>query len=84
MTGSRIAVRTRNSTVGWFECVAQSDGAVVERFVPVASTTAPVANEERVVFTPPAQPPPGGNCFRHERVVDTSGELVGWLSDNRC
>jgi uncharacterized membrane protein len=79
-----IGVRTRNSTVGWFECVAKLESAEVVRIGPVASTAAPVAGEERVVYTPTAQLPPAGNCYTHERVLDVEGNLLGWLSDNRC
>jgi putative lipoprotein len=84
MNRGMVGVRTRNATVGWFECVAQSDGRVVERFGPVESSAPPVPGEEVVLFTPSAQTPLPGNCFTHERVVDADGHPIGWLSTNEC
>ena len=84
MNHGLVGVRTRNATVGWFECVAQSDGKVVDQFGPVESSAPPVPGEETVLYTPAAQAPPSGNCFTHERVVDAAGAQIGWLSTNEC
>ena len=79
-----VGVRTRNATVGWFECVAQSDGKTVDRFGPVDSTAPAVPGEEAVLYTAVAHTPPSGNCFTHERVMDADGNQIGWLSTNTC
>jgi uncharacterized membrane protein len=84
MNDGMVGVRTRNTTVGWFECVAQSDGKAVDRFGPVESNAAPVPGEETVLYTPAAHAPPSGNCFTHERVMDAGGSQIGWLSTNAC
>jgi len=84
MNRGMVGVRTRNATVGWFECVAQSDGKVVDRFGPVESGAPPVPGEEVVLYIPAAHAPPSGNCFTHERVMDASGSQIGWLSTNAC
>ena len=83
-TQDTVTVRTRNATVGWFECSARSDGRAVESFGPVESTGPIVPGEEAVLFTPVAHAPPTGNCFTHERVSDAAGEQIGWLSTNIC
>jgi uncharacterized membrane protein len=84
MNRGLVGVRTRNATVGWFECIAQSDGRLVEQFGPVQSDAPPVPGEELVLYTPAAHAPPAGNCFTHERVMDTGGSQIGWLSTNEC
>ena len=84
MNRGMVGVRTRNATVGWFECVAQSDGKVVDQFGPVESTAPPVPGEEVVLYTSAAHAPPSGNCFTHERVMDAGGSQIGWLSTNEC
>jgi uncharacterized membrane protein len=83
-TQDTVTVRTRNATVGWFECSARSDGRAVESFGPVESTGPIVPGEEVVLFTPVAHAPPTGNCFTHERVSDAAGDQIGWLSTNTC
>lgn len=84
MNRGMVGVRTRNATVGWFECVAQSDGKAVDQFGPVESTAPPVPGEEAVLYTPATHAPPSGNCFTHERVMDAGGSQIGWLSSNEC
>jgi uncharacterized membrane protein/invasion protein IalB len=84
MNRGMVGVRTRNRGGGWFECVAESNGRSVDRFVPLPSTAPPAPNEDRVVFSPPDQSPPAGNCFQHERVMDGIGDFMGWLSTNGC
>jgi hypothetical protein len=37
-----------------------------------------------VLFTPMGHSPLAGNCWHHERVVDLSGKVLGWLSSNGC
>jgi uncharacterized membrane protein len=84
MDRGMVGVRTRNRGGGWFECVADSNGRSVDRFVPLPSTARRAPNEDRVVFSPPDQSPPEGNCFKHERVMDGIGDFMGWLSTNGC
>jgi uncharacterized membrane protein/invasion protein IalB len=84
MNHGMVGVRTRNATVGWFECVAQTDGKAVDRFGPVESNAPAVPGEETVLYTAIAHAPPSGNCFTHERVMDAGGNQIGWLSTNTC
>jgi uncharacterized membrane protein/invasion protein IalB len=84
MNRGMVGVRTRNAQGGWFECVADSNGKSIERFVPLPPDAPPAPNENRVVFSPPDHAPPGGNCFKHERVMDGMGDFMGWLSTNAC
>ena len=84
MNRGMVGVRTRNATVGWFECIAQSDGKVIDQFGPVQSGAPPVPGEETVLYTPAAYAPPSGNCFTHERVMDAGGGHIGGLSTNEC
>jgi len=79
-----VGARLRNGEGGWFECIATSDGASINRFDALSSSNFPLQNENRVVFTPAAQYPPSGNCYEHERVLGEQGELIGWLSFNTC
>jgi uncharacterized membrane protein len=79
-----VVVRTRNATVGWFECAARSDGSAIDAFHAVESSAPSVVGEEVVLYTPVTSAPPAGNCFTHARVVDQRGEQIGWLSDNTC
>jgi uncharacterized membrane protein len=84
MNHGMVGVRTRNRGGGWFECVAEGTGKSVDRFVPLPSTAPPAPNEDLVVFSPPDQSPPEGNCLKHERVMDGMGDFMGWLSTNAC
>jgi putative lipoprotein len=84
MNRGLIGVRTRNVTAGWFDCVAQIDGHVIERFEPVTAEVGPVPGEAAVVFTPAGGTPLSGTCWQHERVLDRDGNLLGWLSANNC
>lgn len=84
MNRGLVGVRTRNASVGWFECVAHRQGRNVESFAPVDSKAERVPDEERVLFMPPSVARHEGNCFRHERVVDEADRLYGWLSTNSC
>ena len=79
-----VGARLRNGEGGWFECVATRDGASIDRFDSLTSADFPLQYENRVVFTPPEQYPPSGNCYEHERVLDAQGEHLGWLSFNTC
>lgn len=79
-----VGVRTRNASVGWFECIAAQDGRSVDSFVPVDSQAARIADEERLLFVPASGTPQAGNCFRHEQVLDDAGRALGWLTANGC
>ena len=84
MNRGMIGTRTRNRDGGWFECVASSDGRTVEHIEMLPKASPPLPGEQLVVFTPPAQAPPAGSCYRTEQVQDAAGKLVGWLSSNGC
>jgi uncharacterized membrane protein len=84
MNRGLVGVRTRNAVAGWFDCVADYDGRGVERFEAVTADAGPAPGEGSVLYTPVAGRPPGGSCWRHERVQDTSGNPLGWLSTNDC
>ena len=79
-----VGVRTRNRGGGWFECIADAEGLRVARFDPLPTGSQRAPNEDRVLFTPPDLPPPAGNCYRHERVMNGMGDFQGWLSTNQC
>ncbi len=80
----RVGVRTRNAVAGWFDCVAQANGRVVERFAPVTADSGSLPGEAMVLFTPARGSLLAGKCWQHERVLDRDGTLVGWLSANSC
>lgn len=84
MIGGLAGVRTRNATVGWFDCVAAQSGNRVERFVAVSKEVGRAPGEDVVVFTRVDGQPPEGKCYRSERVIDDYKETVGWLSRNLC
>jgi len=84
MNRGMVGVRTRNASVGWFECVAPQDGRAVEHFAPVAATGERVPDEERVLYVPAGVARHTGNCFRHEEVLDQAGRPLGWLTANAC
>lgn len=84
MSRGSVGVRTRNRGGGWFECVAAAEGLRVDRFDPLPSGSQRAPNEDRVIFTPPDLPPPSGDCYRHERVMNGMGDFQGWLSTNQC
>jgi hypothetical protein len=84
MNRGAVGVRTRNRGGGWFECVAAAEGLRVDRFDPLPSGSQRAPNEDRVIFTPPDLPPPSGDCYRHERVMNGMGDFQGWLSTNQC
>jgi uncharacterized membrane protein len=84
MNRGLVGVRTRNAVAGWFDCTAEYDGRSVERFEAVTADAGPVPGEGYVLYTPLAGMAPGGNCWRHERVQDLSGNPLGWLSTNGC
>lgn len=84
MIGGLAGVRTRNATVGWFDCVAAQSGNRVERFVAVSKEVGRAPGEDVVVFTRIDGQPPEGKCYRSERVIDDYKETVGWLSRNLC
>jgi uncharacterized membrane protein len=84
MNRGMVGARTRNRDGGWFECIATSDGQSVEHIEMLPKAAAPLPGEQAAVFTPAAQTPPPGNCYRTERVQDATGKMVGWLSINGC
>lgn len=84
MNRGLVGVRTRNASVGWFECVAHREGRNVERFAPVDNKAEHVPDEEKVLFVPPSVARMEGACFRHERVVDEADRPYGWLTTNNC
>ncbi len=84
MNRGMVGVRTRNASVGWFECVVPQDGRAVEHFAPVAATAEPVPDEERVLYLPAGVARLTGNCFRHEELLDEAGRPLGWLTANAC
>jgi uncharacterized membrane protein len=85
MNRGMVGVRLRNGVAGWFDCVAQYDGKVVERFEAVTADTGPVPGEGAVLYTPAGQSVLSGKCWYHERVMDAAGvQQIGWLSSNRC
>lgn len=84
MNRGMMGVRTRNASVGWFECIAQQDGRAIERFAPVDGEAERGPDEERLVFVPAGVSRHEGNCFRHEQVLDDAGRTLGWLTTNTC
>ena len=84
MNRAMVGVRTRNASVGWFECVAQQDGRAIDRFAPVDATAERVVDEERVLYVPAEVVRQEGNCFRHEQLLDDAGRPLGWLTVNAC
>lgn len=84
MNRGMVGVRTRNASVGWFECVAQQDGRAIDRFAPVNATAERVVDEERVLYVPADEVRQEGNCFRHEQLLDDAGRPLGWLTANAC
>jgi len=84
MNRGLVGVRTRNTSVGWFECVAQQDGRAIERFDPVDGKAERVPDEERLLFVPPSVARHEGNCFRHVRLLDEADRPLGWLTTNTC
>ena len=84
MNRGMVGVRTRNAQGGWYECVADANGKSIDRFIQLPPSAPPAPNEDRVMFSPPDHHPPGGNCFKHERVMDGMGDFMGWLSTNSC
>lgn len=84
MTGGLAGVRTRNATVGWFDCTAAQSGNRVERFTAVSKEVGRAPGEDVVVFTRVDGQPPAGKCYNSERVIDDYKETVGWLSRNLC
>ncbi len=84
MNRGLVGVRTRNASVGWFDCIAQQDGRAIEQFAPVDNNTQRIADEEKVLFVPVSGARHDGNCFRHEQVLDEAGRPLGWLSANTC
>lgn len=84
MNRGMVGVRTRNAQGGWYECVADANGKSIDRFIQLPPSAPPAPNENRVMFSPPDHSPPGGNCFKHERVMDGMGDFMGWLSTNSC
>jgi len=79
-----VGVRTRNRDGGWFECISDTQGREVEHIGRLPPGTKPAPNEDYAIFSPPDQPPPAGNCYRHERVMDGMGDFRGWLSTHNC
>jgi uncharacterized membrane protein len=84
MNRGMVGVRTRNREGGWFECIAQAQGLEVEHFGQLPPGTRRAPNEDHAVFSLPDGPPPEGNCYHHERVMDGMGDFRGWLSTNEC
>ena len=84
MSRGMVGVRTRNAAAGWFDCTAQYDGSGIERFEAVTSDAEPVVGEGRVLFTPLPDTPLSGRCWQQEKVVDSAGRQIGWLSTNGC
>jgi len=84
MNRGMVGVRTRNASVGWFECTAQQDGRAIEQFAPVDNKSARIADEEKLLFVPASVARHEGNCFRHEQVLDEADRPLGWLTTNTC
>ncbi|HZP86656.1 MAG TPA: hypothetical protein VFB54_07525 [Burkholderiales bacterium] len=84
MSKGLVGVRTRNTTVGWFDCVARREGRHVERFDPVTQTGERLPGEEYIVFTATPESLPEGDCFSREQVVDDANQSIGWLSRYGC
>jgi hypothetical protein len=84
MNRGMVGVRTRNASVGWFECTVQQDGRTIEQFVPVDNKSARIADEEKLLFVPASVARHEGNCFRHEQVLDEADRPLGWLTTNTC
>jgi uncharacterized membrane protein len=84
MNRGMVGVRTRNGAGGWFACIAPAPGGAVDRFEPVPPGTSLLPGEGAAVFSPAAQAPPAGVCYRHERVLRADGALLGLLSYDIC
>lgn len=84
MNKAMMGVRIRDDAVGYWECVAEAQGAAVHLFEPLPADAERLPGEDRVIFTPAAQSPPSGRCYKHERVLYPEGELLGWLSYHVC
>jgi len=84
MNRGMVGVRTRNASVGWFECIAQQDGRAIDQFTPIDAKSVRIADEEKLLFVPAAAGRHDGNCFRHEQVLDEADRPLGWLTTNTC
>ena len=84
MNHGMIGMRTRNGEGGWFECVAERQGSRVDSLAPLSEGRERMPGEGMPVYSPPAQPPPRGECYEHQQVLGPSGELLGWLSYDTC
>jgi hypothetical protein len=84
MNKAMTGVRIRDDAAGHWECVAEAEGAAVHLFEALPAGTERLPGEDRVLFTPAAQSPPSGRCYKHERVLYPEGELLGWLSYEVC
>jgi len=79
-----VGVRTRGGDGGWFGCIALADGTSVDRFEMLPRGEPLLPGENVTLFTPAGGTPRAGNCWEHERVLDTAGKLLGYLSYNKC
>lgn len=79
-----IGVRLGNGEGGRFECIFDAGAGMIARFESLPGTAERLPGEHRVIFSPAAQYPMAGGCYEHERAIDESGELVGWLSYDVC
>jgi len=84
MNHGKVGVRTRNGEGGWWDCIAAADGSGVDTFEEVPPGMRTLPGESHAMFTPAGAYPPAGRCFEHQRVLDETGKLLGWLSYNHC
>jgi len=84
MNKGMAGVRTGNPHNGKWECIAEQESGDISIFKALPPNVVHLPGEGMIIFTPVDQQPPEGECFEHERVLDTEGELVGWLSYNTC
>jgi uncharacterized membrane protein len=80
MNHGMAGARLRNAEGGWVECVAPLAGGEVDRLVPLAAGTPPLPAEDETLFSTPEVGPPAGDCQAHERLLDASGALLGYLT----
>ena len=82
MNQGLVGVRLRTADGRRFDCVADSVSGAVQRIQPLAADAADLPDEGKPVFVPSDRPQPRGICVR--QVVQTDGQVIGWLTYAAC
>ncbi len=80
MAGARLVNAQRQT----HDCVAPILGLGVADMELRGHNLPRQAREGRQLFTPMSGRPPEGRCYRHESLLGTKGDLLGWLSYDLC